>query len=203
MTLLNNPQVELYPHGIINNTIMDIAPRNDHDPLQTLALDCLNLFDHANSSSSFSDVVFVVDGKHVHAHRCILAARSTFFRMVFSSEPDTSNLMTPCPHYNKLANVSSSNRRISSIANNLPLYIPVGVVGYKVFVIMLRFLYSGQLILKECPSSPSGAEDSKGTKHRNSTDSVDLALEALHAANFFGVEQLSIVIQVTTKNSLT
>lgn len=36
----------------------------------------------------FSDIIFVIDGKKIYAHRCILSARSSYFRQLFQSAPD-------------------------------------------------------------------------------------------------------------------
>ncbi|KAK9922251.1 hypothetical protein M0R45_030724 [Rubus argutus] len=47
------------------------------ESLRSLSLDYLNLL---INGQAFSDVTFSVEGRLVHAHRCILAARSLFFR---------------------------------------------------------------------------------------------------------------------------
>nr|CAD1833428.1 unnamed protein product [Ananas comosus var. bracteatus] len=51
------------------------------EPLKSLSLDYLNLL---INGQAFSDVAFSVEGRLVHAHRCVLAARSPFFRKFFS-----------------------------------------------------------------------------------------------------------------------
>ncbi|XP_072975955.1 BTB/POZ domain and ankyrin repeat-containing protein NPR5-like isoform X2 [Typha angustifolia] len=50
------------------------------ESLKSLSLDYLNLL---INGQAFSDVAFSVEGRLVHAHRCILAARSLFFRKFF------------------------------------------------------------------------------------------------------------------------
>lgn len=52
-----------------------MAP-GDTDSLRTLSLDFLSLL---GEGQVFSDVAFEVEGRHVYAHRCVLAARSPFF----------------------------------------------------------------------------------------------------------------------------
>ncbi|KAJ8491496.1 hypothetical protein OPV22_013217 [Ensete ventricosum] len=47
------------------------------ETLKSLSLDYLNLL---INGQAFSDVTFSVEGRLVHAHRCVLAARSLFFR---------------------------------------------------------------------------------------------------------------------------
>ncbi|XP_028082357.1 BTB/POZ domain and ankyrin repeat-containing protein NPR5 isoform X2 [Camellia sinensis] len=55
------------------------------ESLRSLSLDYLNLL---INGQAFSDVTFSVEGRLVHAHRCILAARSLFFRKFFCG-PET------------------------------------------------------------------------------------------------------------------
>ena len=50
------------------------------DTLKSLSMDYLNLL---INGQAFSDVAFSVEGRLVHAHRCVLAARSLFFRKLF------------------------------------------------------------------------------------------------------------------------
>ena len=48
-----------------------------------VAEDLSCLLDDTGKSNNFSDVIFVVCGREVPAHRCILAARSLYFRAMF------------------------------------------------------------------------------------------------------------------------
>lgn len=140
------------------------------DPLKTLAVDYYNLF---VNGAAFSDVIFCVEGKQVHAHRCILAARSSFFRTIFCK--------------------GESMEEVAGPSAGAPQFIPVGIVGYDVFLLLLRFLYSGQLVM--IPHQAMSKCSERGCWHTHCSSAVDLALDTLHAANFFGVEQLSILIQ--------
>lgn len=170
-----------------NSSNISIAAITDDDPLKGLALDYFNLF--SNGSSAFSDVIFCVEGKQVHAHRCILAARSAFFRMVFCKGVDPSTVANGLP-----ATSDFGSPEAAHLSSHLPVQIPVGVVSYDVFVIVLQYLYSGQLILAFQQGRSKCAE--RGCWHAHCSSHVDLALDTLHAATFFGVGQLSILIQV-------
>ncbi|KAH9311996.1 hypothetical protein KI387_027031, partial [Taxus chinensis] len=143
---------------------------NPQDPLKSLSVDYWNLL---INGKAFSDVTFTVEGRQVHAHKCILAARSPFFRMIFCNN-DPTNQRSDTPH------------------NQV---IPVGVVGYEVFLLVLQFLYSGQAFIfpQKQETRPNCSE--RGCWHVHCASAVDLALDTLTAAHFFGVEQLSIITQ--------
>ncbi|RWV83444.1 hypothetical protein GW17_00054942, partial [Ensete ventricosum] len=83
------------------------------ETLKSLSLDYLNLL---INGQAFSDVTFSVEGRLVHAHRCVLAARSLFFRRFFcGSDP-------------------SSPRRPGGA-----VVVPVNSVSYEVFLLILQF----------------------------------------------------------------
>lgn len=63
----------------------------------------------------FSDVRFIVEGRAIHAHRCILYARSEYFRNMFDS---------------RMRETSEKD-------------IPIPDVAYDVFLAVLEYLYSG------------------------------------------------------------
>ncbi|XP_059074731.1 regulatory protein NPR6 isoform X2 [Cryptomeria japonica] len=155
---------------------------NPEDPLKSLSLDYLNLL---INGQAFSDVTFTMEGRQVHAHKCILAARSTFFRMIFCNneamnEQACRTDSTPPPPANQV--------------------IPVGVVGYEVFMLLLQFLYSGQvsIVPQKHEARPNCSE--RGCWHTHCTSAIDLALDTLTAAHFFGVDQLSIITQKQLAN---
>ncbi|URE29688.1 hypothetical protein MUK42_16655 [Musa troglodytarum] len=134
------------------------------ETLKSLSLDYLNLL---INGQAFSDVTFSVEGRLVHAHRCVLAARSLFFRRFFcGSDP-------------------SSPRRPSEAT-----VIPVNSVSYEVFLLILQFLYSGQTtaVPQKHELRPGCGE--RGCWHTHCTAAVDLALDTLAAARSFGVKQL-------------
>ncbi|GLJ07186.1 hypothetical protein SUGI_0060900 [Cryptomeria japonica] len=146
---------------------------NPEDPLKSLSFDYLNLL---INGQVFSDVTFTVEGREVHAHKCILAARSPFFRMIF-------------------CNNEATNEQGGRAATSGATPIPVGVVGYEVFMLVLQFLYSGQASITPQKHETRSRCSERGCWHTHCTSAIDLALDTLTAAHFFGVEQLSIITQ--------
>lgn len=147
------------------------------DTLRSLSLDCLNLL---INGQAFSDVTFSVEGRLVHAHRCILAARSLFFRKFFC-ETDTSG--------------DHSGRTISLGSSPNCQVIPVNSVGYEVFLLMLQFLYSGQVSVVPQKHEPRPNCGERSCWHTHCTAAVHLALDTLAAATSFGVQQLVLLTQ--------
>lgn len=156
---------------------------NLEDSFKSLSLDYLNLL---INGQAFSDVTFSVEGRLVHAHRCILAARSLFFRKFFCS-PDPPAGLDPIG--GRLSSPCSSPRTGSSQV------IPVNSVGYEVFLLLLQFLYSGQVSIVPQKHEPRPNCGERGCWHTHCTSAVDLALDTLAAARSFGVEQLALLTQ--------
>ncbi|KAK7355231.1 hypothetical protein VNO80_14481 [Phaseolus coccineus] len=151
------------------------------DSLRSLSLDYLNLL---INGQAFSDVTFQVEGRLVHAHRCILAARSLFFRKFFCG-PDSPPGLDP----------AAASRASAASGARPPGVIPVNSVGYEVFLLLLQFLYSGQvsIVPQKHEARPNCGE--RGCWHTHCTSAVDLALDTLAAARYFGVEQLALLTQ--------
>ncbi|XP_057787375.1 BTB/POZ domain and ankyrin repeat-containing protein NOOT2-like [Salvia miltiorrhiza] len=141
------------------------------DSLRSLSLDYLNLL---INGQAFSDVTFSVEGRLIHAHRCILAARSLFFRKFFCG-PDSG----PDPLR------AGQGRQV----------IPVNSVGYEVFLLMLQFLYSGQVSVVPQKHEPRPNCGERGCWHTHCSSAIDLAVDTLSAARSFGVEQLASLTQ--------
>jgi regulatory protein NPR1 len=152
------------------------------DSLRTLSLDYLNLL---INGQAFSDVTFSVEGRLVHAHRCILAARSLFFRKYFCG-PDPPSGLDPSGSRINLVGSPGSRSNV----------IPVNSVGYEVFLLLLQFLYSGQVSIVPQKHEPRPNCGVRGCWHTHCTSAVDLALDTLAAARYFGVEQLAMLTQV-------
>ncbi|KAK9267038.1 hypothetical protein L1049_007978 [Liquidambar formosana] len=154
------------------------------DSLRSLSLDYLNLL---INGQAFSDVTFSVEGRLVHAHRCILAARSLFFRKFFCG-PDPPSGLDPA---------GGGSRMMSSPrgAGGNSHVIPVNSVGYEVFLLLLQFLYSGQVSIVPQKHEPRPNCGERGCWHTHCTSAVDLALDTLAAARSFGVEQLALLTQ--------
>lgn len=150
-----------------------MAPPADDSTLKALSADFLDLLDKGRA---FSDVTFHVEDRHVYAHRCVLAARSPFFRMIFCGNAQQLSSDQPRP--------------------GTPRVIPVGIVGYDVFMLLLQFLYSGNFSFS--PQNSGRLCKDKACYHIHCSSAVEFGLEMLNAAVFFGVEQLSTLTQVGT-----
>nr|WPH24925.1 blade-on-petiole protein [Chrysanthemum lavandulifolium] len=157
------------------------------DSLRSLSLDYLNLL---INGQAFSDVTFSVEGRIVHAHRCILAARSLFFRKFFCSGGADSPTGSD-PLGSRMGPASPRN----STGQQQQVVIPVNSVGYEVFLLMLQFLYSGQVSIVPQKHEPRPNCGERGCWHTHCTSAVDLALDTLAAARSFGVEQLVLLTQ--------
>ncbi|KAH7667176.1 regulatory protein NPR1 protein [Dioscorea alata] len=156
------------------------------ETLRSLSLDYLNLL---INGEAFSDVTFSVEGRLVHAHRCILAARSLFFRKFFCGPEPPPGL----PFLDRGAHRSPST---SPRGRTSPgAVIPVNSVSYEVFLLLLQFLYSGQVsVVPQKHEARPNCPD-RGCWHTHCTAAVDLALDTLSAARSFGVEQLALLTQ--------
>lgn len=165
------------------------------ESLKSLSMDYLNLL---INGQAFSDVTFNVEGKLVHAHRCILAARSLFFRKFFCGpDPPPSGLFLDQQrrHRSAASGSSTTSPRSPPPTANSPV-IPVNSVGYEVFLLMLQFLYSGQVSIQPQKHEPRPDCGERTCWHTHCTSAVDLALDTLFAARSFGVEQLALLTQV-------
>lgn len=160
------------------------------ESLRSLSLDYLNLL---INGQAFSDVTFSVEGRLVHAHRCILAARSLFFRKFFCGPEPPSGLDPVSPGSCRSGTSSTSQR--GGMSNSQ--VIPVNSVGYEVFLLLLQFLYSGQVSIVPQKHEPRPNCGERGCWHTHCTSAVDLALDTLAAARSFGVEQLALLTQVS------
>ncbi|CAN4109187.1 unnamed protein product [Withania somnifera] len=157
------------------------------DSLRTLSLDYLNLL---INGQAFSDVTFSVEGRLVHAHRCILAARSLVFRKFFCGSESSPSGSGSDPFHS--AGFGSPRGGSGSQV------IPVNSVGYEVFLLMLQFLYSGQVSIVPQKHEPRPNCGERSCWHTHCTSAVDLALDTLSAARSFGVEQLALLTQQLT-----
>ncbi|PRQ49704.1 putative chromatin remodeling & transcription regulator ABTB family [Rosa chinensis] len=159
------------------------------DSFRSLSLDYLNLL---INGQAFSDVTFSVEGRLVHAHRCILAARSLFFRKFFCG-PDPPSGLDPVSSPGSCRSGTSSSTSQRGMSNSQ--VIPVNSVGYEVFLLLLQFLYSGQVSIVPQKHEPRPNCGERGCWHTHCTSAVDLALDTLAAARSFGVEQLALLTQ--------
>ncbi|XP_066356692.1 BTB/POZ domain and ankyrin repeat-containing protein NH5.2-like [Miscanthus floridulus] len=154
---------------------------SSEDSLKSLSLDYLNLL---INGQAFSDVAFSVEGRLVHAHRCVLAARSLFFRKLFCGLDPNHPPPPPTPPATPTGG-----------ARTPELVIPVSSIRYEVLVLVLQFLYSGQASVAAPKSGPLPGCGARGCWHTRCGAAVDLALDTLAAARSFGVEQLALLVQ--------
>ncbi len=167
--------------------------RLEEQPLKSLSQDFLSLL---LNGQSFSDVSFAVEGRHVYAHKCVLAARSPFFRMIFCGD---AHMLDGAPAV--VGNTTQQQQpqpprgaAVAAAATVAPQVIPVGIVGHDVFMLLLQFLYTGNLCFS--PQNLSRACKEKSCWHTHCSSAVEFTLETLNAAHFFGVDQLSALTQV-------
>ncbi|CAL4959468.1 unnamed protein product [Urochloa decumbens] len=177
------------------------------DTLKSLSMDYLNLL---INGQAFSDVTFNVEGRLVHAHRCILAARSLFFRKFFCGAAAASDQqaaggpgallldhLSPRSPSGGGASASSPRGASAAAAAAAPgAVIPVNSVSYEVFLLLLQFLYSGQVSLVPQKGEPRPGCGERGCWHTHCAAAVDLALDTLAAARSFGVEELALLTQL-------
>ncbi|KAI0497512.1 hypothetical protein KFK09_020743 [Dendrobium nobile] len=148
------------------------------ESLKSMSMDYLNLL---INGQAFSDVTFSVEGRLIHAHRCILAARSLFFRKFFCGAVDAPASLLD-PHSPRSPPARGA-------------VIPVSSVGYEVFLLLLQFLYSGQVSIQLQKHEPRPNCGDRGCWHTHCTAAIDLALDTLAAARSFGVDQLALLTQ--------
>ncbi|XP_040376157.1 BTB/POZ domain and ankyrin repeat-containing protein NPR5 [Oryza brachyantha] len=174
------------------------------ETLKSLSMDYLNLL---INGQAFSDVTFSVEGRLVHAHRCILAARSLFFRKFFCGAAAADQAAAPgallldhlSPRSPSGASASSprgaGGSAAAAAAATPGAVIPVSSVSYEVFLLLLQFLYSGQVSLVPQKGEPRPGCGERGCWHTHCAAAVDLALDTLAAARSFGVEELALLTQ--------
>eukprot|EP00727_Mastigamoeba_balamuthi_P002075 m51a1_g11865 hypothetical protein (554) ;mRNA; r:520819-523013 len=132
----------------------------------SLAPDMLSLVDNA---SVFGDVAFVVEGKRVYAHKCVLAARGCqrLFESAQSSE---------APRVPGAAAAAAASSGPSTAMLEVPLSgTHLGIVS------LLEFLYTGSVRALETSPSTGGQQGSPDTM---------LAFELLRHGHTLGLEEL-------------
>ncbi|KAG1365464.1 BTB/POZ domain and ankyrin repeat-containing protein NPR5 [Cocos nucifera] len=162
--------------------------------LKSLSVDLLNLL---INGQAFSDVAFSVDGHLVYAHRCVLASRSLLFRRLFSGpdSPPGLNLLDPNRHYHQLSPRSPSGPATGRVGVNAGMVIPLNSVGYEAFLLLLQFLYSGQVSIVPPKNEPHPDCSERGCGHTPCTSAINLAIDTLATARSFGVEELALITQ--------
>ena len=87
-----------------------------------MADDLSVLLDNTGKSDNFSDITFIVSDQEIPAHRCILSARSDYFRAMFNNSMRESHTSQP---------------------------IQINSVEYNVFKIVMQYIYCGRFLNEE------------------------------------------------------
>jgi len=123
-----------------------------------------------------SDAEIMVQDRAVPVHRCILAARSPFFKeKLFPSARQESQAASAKLRY------------------ELKDWLTAGNVGYEAFKILLAYLYSGKV--KAPPPNVCICIDSSCV-HDACRPAVDFAVELMYAAHVFQIPELVSLSQV-------
>lgn len=145
-----------------NPEIISLCKLSSH--LETLLLD---------SASDYSDAEILVEGSSVGIHRCILAARSSFFCELFKKDKTC------------VDKVGKPRYRMTDL-------LPYGNVGYDAFLIFLSYLYTGKL--KPSPPEVSTCVDD-GCSHDACRPAINFAVELSYASAVFQVPELISLFQ--------
>jgi regulatory protein NPR1 len=141
---------------------------------------------HRSPDESFSDVSIYVEGKRVHAHRCILAVRCPYFRSFFSAaaakererrEDNTAAAATASVMEVKLETVMRGEK-----------------VGYEAFMAVMSYVYgSGTKEFAFCVSCFDSS-----CPHVTCRPAIEFLLEILRASSVLEISDLKAAAQVHT-----
>jgi DNA-binding beta-propeller fold protein YncE len=135
------------------------VPAKAHAAIAALLQDYAKMVE--NSDSELADVVLLVDGERFPAHRCVLAARSEYFRGLFLSGMQE----------------GTSEGGVQKI----------GEVSAGAFRVVIRYLYSAQL--PEGGAGTGGGQGAGGDGE-DATEGQVLERAVLKAADLFRLEEL-------------
>ncbi|XP_001603518.1 speckle-type POZ protein B-like [Nasonia vitripennis] len=149
----------------------DVEPIRESEKKEEKQFVNLNKFEKLLNNQKFSDVKFVVNGGECHAHKCILAANSEVFAVMFehdNHEPE-------------------------------PYVIEIKDISCNVFIEMLRFVYTGRVndmdrIVKNLLTAADkyAIEDLKAFCEKNLGDRIttDNAVDYLNLADLYNADNL-------------
>ncbi|ERN14825.1 hypothetical protein AMTRI_Chr02g255520 [Amborella trichopoda] len=156
------------PGSCMTGSQRNTTPGPEINGLMRLSTNLENLLHEPYNG--FSDAEIEVEGVPIGVHRCILAARSSVFREVFSREKKHEGK----PKY------------------SIEELVPSGKVGYEAFRIVLNYLYTGRL--KSAPPEVSTCVE-KVCAHDDCRPAVDFAVEVVRASAVFQIQELGSVWQ--------
>lgn len=149
---------------LINTTTPDVAA------LQLLSKNLESLFDSSDSDSFYSDAkIALSSGREIPVHRCILSARSSVFRTVFSGLTER-----------------GAKFELKELARDYE-------IGYDSLVAVLSYLYTGRV--RPLPKDVCLCVDDD-CSHVACRPAVDFIAEVLYAAFILQVSELIALYQV-------
>ncbi|KAL5773477.1 hypothetical protein ACOSP7_013064 [Xanthoceras sorbifolium] len=158
-------------HNISSSSASETGPNLEIISLSKLSSSLEQLL--VDSTCDYSDADVIVEGVPVGVHRCILAARSTFFHELFKRERGSSDKEGKPKYY-------------------MTELLPYGKVGYEAFVIFLSYLYTGKL--KPSPMEVSTCVDNV-CAHDACRPAINFAVEMMYASSIFQVPELVSLYQ--------
>ncbi|XP_051115567.1 BTB/POZ domain and ankyrin repeat-containing protein NPR1-like [Andrographis paniculata] len=129
-----------------------------------------------NVEYDYADAEIVVDGIAVGVHRCILAARSSFFHRRFKAVTDE----------------KSDDDRGGKPRFFMSELVPQGKVGYEATMVVLKYLYTGKV--KSSPPEVSSCVD-VSCAHDACGPAINYAVEMMYASHAFHVKELVTVVE--------
>ncbi|MCO5598947.1 hypothetical protein L7F22_053046 [Adiantum nelumboides] len=147
----------------------------------------------SDADDSFSDVVIYVSGQGVPLHRCILAARCSFFKDFFSK--NSVELLSYSPDSNCKEGSLKLHIDLQRLVQNVASH-GAEQVGYEAFIISISFLYSGKQIV---PAIKCMDED---CTHEACWPAVKFGVEMLCLASIFDISDLKLLWQHQLFNML-
>ncbi|KAL5842661.1 hypothetical protein ACOSQ3_013264 [Xanthoceras sorbifolium] len=158
-------------HNISSSSASETGPNLEIISLSKLSSSLEQLL--VDSTCDYSDADVIVEGVPVGVHRCILAARSTFFHELFKRERGSSDKEGKPKYY-------------------MTELLPYGKVGYEAFLIFLSYLYTGKL--KPSPMEVSTCVDNV-CAHDACRPAINFAVEMMYASSIFQVPELVSLYQ--------
>lgn len=143
-------------------------PGPDTAALRRLSDNLESIFDTPDSDDFFADARIVLgDGREVPVHRCILSARSPFFKSFFSG--------------------GCAKLELKEVARDY-------VVGFDALVGVVRYLYSGRV--RSLPKQVCECVDDN-CSHLWCRPALDFMVQLLYASSTFEISDLVTLYQVT------
>lgn len=148
----------------------DAGNRSELASLTKLSRNLERLLDESDFDCSDADIV--VDGSAVGVHRCILSARSQFFRELFAGEKSPAE----------------------KLRYEMADLVPGGKVGREALGLVLGYLYAGKIGAGAAAAEAAVCVDGM-CAHDACRPAVNFAVEVMYASSAFRVSELVAVFQ--------